>query len=68
MNRTDLLGRPLTEAERELVDAFERLHAIARRTDLAPCASAAVKFALAAMFQAVNDLGLVYEPTDDVGV
>ncbi len=64
----DLIGTPTTVVERELLDVFARLRTIARREDLAPCAASNVKFALAAVFQAVNDLGLVFEPTDDVGV
>ncbi|HYC79256.1 MAG TPA: hypothetical protein VEI02_16685 [Planctomycetota bacterium] len=65
---TDLLGRPLSGAEAELVEIYGRLRALAARDDVAPCVASNVRFALAAVFQAVNDLGVLYEPTDDVGV
>ena len=64
----DLIGRPLDETERALVDVYARLKALAARDDSAPCVASNVRFALAAVFQAVNDLGLVFEPTDDVRV
>lgn len=64
----DLIGRPTTPLERELLDVFARLKALAGRADAAPCVTANARFALAAVFQACNDLGLLYEPTDDVGV
>ncbi len=65
---TDLLGRELTGDETELVELYTRLKALAARDDLAPCVSANVRSALAAVWNAVNDLGLVYEHLLDVGV
>jgi hypothetical protein len=64
----DLIGRTLTADERALLDVYGRLKALAARPDAAPCVASNVRFALAAVFQAVNDLGLVFEPTDDVRV
>ena len=57
---TDIQGRPLTEDEAALMAAFRTLQALAER-DLAPCAAANVREALAALWQACNDLCL----TDD---
>jgi hypothetical protein len=65
---TDLCGARLTEVERELLEVFARLKALSARTDAAPCVVSNARFALAAVFQACNDLGILFEPTDDVGV
>ena len=66
--QTDLLGKPLTEQERELLDVYEALKRLAAQEDLAPCASRNVKKALSCMWQATNDLGLQFEQLYDVGV
>jgi hypothetical protein len=58
---TDLLGRPLTEPEARLLAAYDALSALAARTDLPPCAHAAVAEARASLWQAANDLLLVTE-------
>jgi hypothetical protein len=57
----DLLGRPMTEDERHLLDVYEALEALAQVETLPPCAHANVLEALATLWQAVNDLAL----TDD---
>lgn len=64
----DLLGNDLTADEAELMGLYARLRALAARDDLAPCVSANVRAALAAVWNAVNDLGLDYEHLLDVGV
>ena len=64
----DLLGKPVTEAERSLSAVYEELKTLARRTDLPPCAERNVKKALACMWQVVNDLDLEFEQLYDVGV
>ncbi len=64
----DLLGNDLTADEAELMELYARLRALAARDDLAPCVSANVRAALAAVWNAVNDLGLDYEHLLDVGV
>jgi hypothetical protein len=64
----DLLGRPLTESEQHLLDAYERLKNLAARDDLPPCASQNVRKALACMWQVTNDLSLQYEQLYDLGV
>lgn len=65
---TDLLGKPLTAHERELLDVYEALKRLAAQEDLAPCAARNVKKALSCMWQATNDLGLQFEQLYDVGV
>ena len=66
--RLDLLGRPLTEAETQLLQAYEQLKELARRDDLPPCAERNVRKALACMWQITNDLDLQYEQLYDLGV
>lgn len=56
----DLLGRPLDADEQALLDSYEGLKALLDRP-LAPCAAANVRAALAAMWNAVNDLALTHE-------
>lgn len=67
-NETDLLGRPLTEAEHALLDAYQALKKLAARSDLPPCASRNVVQALSALWQATNDLDLQFEQLYDFGV
>jgi hypothetical protein len=57
----DVLGQPLAQHERALMDAFRRVVELARRSDLPPCASANAKEAAACLWQAVNDLALTGE-------
>ena len=65
--QTDLLGKPTTEAEKQLAGIYAGLKALARE-DLPPCAERNVKKALACMWQVMNDLDLVYEQLYDRGV
>jgi hypothetical protein len=65
---TDLLGRPLTPVEVELLDLYNRLKDLLRRDDLEPCARAAARNALAALWNGVNDLALEHEQLIDLGV
>ena len=65
---TDLLGKPLSEQERELLDVYETLKKLAGRSDLPPCAARNVRQALSAMWQATNDLDLQFEQLYDLGV
>jgi hypothetical protein len=64
----DLLGTALSEDERELLAAYEALKRLAANDDLPPCAARNVRKALAAMWQATNDLDLQFEQLYDVGV
>ncbi len=66
---TDLLGRRLTPVETELLDLYNRLKALLERDDhLEPCARAAARNALAALWNGVNDLALEHEQLIDLGV
>ncbi len=65
---TDLLGKPLSTAEQEILDVYEALKKLAAQTDLSPCAARNVRQALASMWQATNDLGLQFEQLYEYGV
>jgi len=65
---TDLLGRPLTEREQELLDIYESLKSAARHDDLPPCVARNVRRALMSMWQVTNDLNLQFEQLYDLGV
>ncbi|HJW35787.1 MAG TPA: hypothetical protein VJ769_04065 [Actinomycetes bacterium] len=67
MPTTDLLGRPTTEVEDELLDLYRRCKVLLARDDLAPCAQAGARAATVALWNAVNDLGLVHEHLLDLG-
>jgi len=64
----DLLGVPTTDAERQLLQAYDLLKSIAARDDLVPCAHHNVQKALACLWQVTNDLNLQYEQLYDLGV
>ena len=68
MSTTDLLGRPLSQQEVDLLRAYRDLKALAAQPDLPPCAERNVKKALACLWQAVTDLNLEFEQLYDVGV
>ena len=65
---TDLLGRQLTEQERELLNVYEALKKLAAQDDLPPCAARNVRRALMSMWQATNDLDLQFEQLYEFGV
>jgi hypothetical protein len=65
---TDLLGRPLTPSETEILRVYDALKALAARDDLSPCAARNVRKALAAMWQVANDLDLRFEQLYELGV
>ncbi len=65
---TDLLGKPLTEQEQEILNIYESLKEVTRRDDLPPCAARNVRRALMSMWQVTNDLNLQFEQLYDVGV
>jgi hypothetical protein len=64
---TDLLGRPRTPAEDELLELYRRCKAMLGRDDLAPCAHAGVRAAAVGLWNVVNDLGLEHEQLIDLG-
>ena len=65
---TDLLGKPLTEQERALLNVYEELKKLAAQDDLPPCAARNVRRALMSMWQATNDLNLQFEQLYEFGV
>ena len=68
MASADLLGKPLTEAEGQILETYEALKRLAERDDLPPCAARNVRKALACLWQATNDLDLQFEQLYAVGV
>ena len=60
----DLLGRKLSEEERELLDLYHRLRKLSARKDLAPCVSMNAKQAMVMLWNACTDLGLIYEEAE----
>jgi hypothetical protein len=67
MPTTDLLGRPTTEVEDELLELYRRAKGLLARDDLAPCARAGVRAATVGLWNAVNDLALEHEHLLDLG-
>jgi hypothetical protein len=67
-NALDVLGQPQSEQEAAVLDAYERLKALAARADLPPCAARNVRKALACLWQATNDLDLQFEQLYELGV
>ncbi len=65
---TDLLGKALTDQERELLSVYEALKKLAGQEDLPPCAARNVRRALMSMWQATNDLDLQFEQLYEFGV
>ena len=68
MNKIDLLGRPLSASDEQLLAIYTSLKAMAADPDLPPCVERNVKKALACLWQVVNDLDLEFEQIYDVGV
>ncbi len=67
-SNTDLLGTALTEQEQAILQTYQALKDLAARSDLPPCAARNVRKALAAIWQATNDLDLQFEQLYDLGV
>ena len=57
-NHTDILGNPITDSERALLDAYATLNKLLEDTSQPPAVRANVREAIASLWQAVNDLGL----------
>ena len=68
MRETDLLDRPLTDNEEEILTTYLALKQLAGREDLPPCAARNVRKALACLWQATNDLNLQFEQLYQLGV
>ncbi len=58
---TDLLGKELTDDEKELLDLYARLKTMSAREDLAPCALMNVRQAMVMLWNASTNLELIYE-------
>ena len=67
MATTDLLGRPTTEVEDELLELYGRCKALLAREDLAPCVRAGARVAAVGLWNVVNDLALEHEQLLDLG-
>ena len=57
----DLLGNPLSKDDLELLDLYARLKVLSQRSDLPPVATANCKQAMVLLWNACNDLALIYE-------
>lgn len=68
MDTRDLLGRPISDREAQLLQVYRSLKELAGQEDHPPCVERNVKKALACLWQVVNDLDLEYEQLYDVGV
>jgi len=64
---TDLLGRPTTPVEDELLELYRRCKALLGRDDLPPCVQAGVRAATIGLWNVVNDLALEHEQLLDLG-
>ena len=64
----DLLERPLSETERAVLSVHDQLKALLARRDLAPCVESNARFALAATWQMVTDLGLRFDQDEASGI
>jgi hypothetical protein len=68
MTNVDLLGRPLTPSEEQLLDMYQKLKTLAADDRLPPCVERNVKKALACMWQVINDLDLEFEQLYELGI
>ncbi|MHC5064166.1 MAG: hypothetical protein ACYTG5_09350 [Planctomycetota bacterium] len=62
--KEDLLGRELSEEEREVLELYQRLRTLAARKDVAPCVSMNAKQAMVMLWNACTDLGLIHEEAE----
>lgn len=58
---TDLLGKPLTDRERELCEIYLRLKSLSEADDLAPSALMNARQAMVMLWNSCVDLGLFFE-------
>lgn len=64
----DLLDHSLTDTERQILSIHDQLKSVLARPDLAPCVASNARFALAATWQMVTDLGLRFDQDDAAGI
>jgi hypothetical protein len=57
----DLLGKDLSDNEKELLELYHRLKEMSSREDLAPAALMNVRQAMVMLWNACTDLHLLYE-------
>ena len=55
---TDMLGHPLTETERVIVNIHEQMAALLLQADLVPAVRSGIAHALASTYQILNDLNI----------
>ncbi len=65
---TFLGDQKLTDVEVQVLSVYNTLKELLRQEDLSPCVEMSLRQALAAMFPAVNALGLEYEFLYEFGV
>lgn len=65
---TFLGDQKLTDVEVQILSVYNTLKELLRQEDLSPCVEMSLRQALAAMFPAVNALGLEYEFLYEFGV
>jgi hypothetical protein len=65
---TDLLGRALTDTEQKIVAIHDALKDVLAAPHLAPCVRSNARFAMAATWQMVTDLGLRFDQDDLSGI
>ncbi len=63
-----LADEQLSEVESRVLEIYDGLKELSQRNDCPPCVLFSVRQALAAMYPAVNDLGLKYEYLYEYGV
>lgn len=69
MSQKSYIGdEELTEVEGKLLEIYEGVKELLRRDDCPPCVHFSLRQALAALYPAVNDLGLKYEYLYEYGV
>ncbi len=61
ISTTDLLGKELTDDEKEIRSLYERLKAMSAREDLPPCALMNLRQAMVMLWNACVDLSLIHE-------
>ncbi len=61
ISRVDLLGRELTDDEREMLSLYEKLKVMSAREDLAPCALTNLRQAMVMLWNVCADLDLLCE-------
>ncbi len=64
----NLLGRPLSDLDVQLLALYRETKELVARKDLPPCLARNVRASLAALYNCVNDLDLEFEHLYDLGV